>query len=169
MTAPRLRWCPIYVGIGSNLNSPQKQVMQAITELKSLPDSCVTAVSALYRSAPMGPADQADFVNAVVAMLTRMAPLEILAALQKIEDDHGRDRDAERWGPRTLDLDLLVFGDKTIAESDLTVPHPGICERNFVLLPLCELAPNLMIPGMGMVATLTDVVVGRNGRIEKIT
>lgn len=168
MTVPRLRWCPIYVGIGSNLDSPEDQVRQAIVELGSLPDSCVTAVSSLYRSAPMGPADQADFVNAVAAMLTRLAPRELLAELQKIEDDHGRDREGPHWGPRTLDLDLLVFGNSSIAESDLIVPHPGICQRNFVLLPLCELAPNLMVPGMGTVTTLTDVIAGSNARIEKI-
>lgn len=168
MTTLRTRWSPAYVGIGSNLNSPEEQVRQAILELKSLPDCRVTSVSALYRSAPMGPADQADFINAVAALLTSLTPHALLATLQGIEDAHGRKRYGERWGPRTLDLDLLIFGSRIIEDDDLTVPHPGIRERNFVLLPLCELAPQLNVPGMGAVSALTQVVADSEARIEKI-
>lgn len=169
MTVPGLRWCPVYVGIGSNLDSPEHQVRQAIVELGALPDSHLTAVSSLYRSAPLGPADQADFINAVATMLTRLEPRELLGELQKIENNHGRDRSGPRWGPRTLDLDLLVFGASTIAENDLTVPHPGIGERNFVLLPLCEVAPGLVVPGLGTVKNLSDAIARSDARIEKIT
>jgi 2-amino-4-hydroxy-6-hydroxymethyldihydropteridine diphosphokinase len=168
MNAQRLRWQPAYIGVGSNLDEPRDQVRQAILELKELPDCVVTAVSALYQSAPMGPQDQPDFINAAVAMLTHMTPHQLLDALQIIEDDHGRRRDGQHWGPRTIDLDLLVFGGMRISDKVLTVPHPGIRERNFVLLPLCELAPQLIVPGVGTVTALTDAVLSSGDRIEKI-
>jgi 2-amino-4-hydroxy-6-hydroxymethyldihydropteridine diphosphokinase len=168
MGSSALRWCPAYVGIGSNLDSPEKQVQKAFKALKSLPDTIVTSVSSLYRSAPMGSVKQDDFVNAAAALLTLLSPHELLSELRTIEDDHGRKRDGERWGPRTLDLDLLVFSDKQINDNVLTVPHPGISERNFVLLPLCELAPHLIVPGLGTVAAMTDLVSASGGRIERV-
>ena len=168
MNTQRRRWHPAYIGIGSNLDDPRDHVRRAIAELKELPDCVVTGVSALYQSAPMGPQDQADFINAAAAILTQETPHQLLDALQFIEDTHGRDREGQRWGPRTLDLDLLVFGGMTISDEVLTVPHPGIRERNFVLLPLCELAPQLMVPGMGTVTALADGVLCSGERIEKI-
>jgi 2-amino-4-hydroxy-6-hydroxymethyldihydropteridine diphosphokinase len=169
MRAAATRWCPAYVGIGSNLDSPEKQVLAAITALGTLPDTVVTRVSSSYRSEPMGPVRQADFVNAVAAMLTVLAPHKLLAELRAIEDVQGRKRDGESWGPRTIDLDLLVFGNEEIDDDTLTVPHPGIRARNFVLLPLCELAPHLIVPGVGTVAALTSAVSTSGGRIEKIS
>ena len=161
-------WCPAYVGIGSNLDSPKNQVLSAIDELGSLPDTIVTGASSLFQSAPLGSVEQGDFVNAVVALLTQLSAHDLLTELRTIEDNHDRNRAAERWGPRTLDLDLLVFSDKRISDDVLTVPHPGIPERNFVLLPLCELAPHLIVPGLGPVAVLTELVRASGGRIEKI-
>jgi 2-amino-4-hydroxy-6-hydroxymethyldihydropteridine diphosphokinase len=162
------RWCPAFVGIGSNLDSPEDQVLKAFNALESLPNTIVTGVSSLFRSEPMGPEKQEDFVNAAAALLTLLSPHALLSELRTIEDDHGRKRDGEHWGPRTLDLDLLVFSDKQINDSVLTVPHPGIGERNFVLLPLCELAPHLIVPGLGTVSAMTELVSASAGRIERI-
>jgi 2-amino-4-hydroxy-6-hydroxymethyldihydropteridine diphosphokinase len=163
------RWCPAYVGIGSNLDSPVEQVLQAVAALKALPDTIITNSSSLYRSAPMGPSDQPDFINAVAAMLTRLSPHELLAKMRTIEDDQGRIREGEHWGPRTLDLDLLVFGDREIADSELLVPHPGIRERNFVLLPLYELAPHLIVPGLGPVYLMAGSISKSGDQIERIS
>lgn len=102
----------------------------------------------------MGPKDQPDFINAAVALLTTLDARLLFEQLQQIERDQGRVRDGERWGPRTLDLDLLVFGDATVDEPDLRIPHPRIAERNFVLLPLRELAPHMLIPGLGTVGSV---------------
>lgn len=143
-----------YVGIGSNLDDPVAQARRAVAALRVLPDTRLAAVSSLYRSAPLGGADQPDYVNAVAALDTRLDARRLLAALHDIEAAQGRDRSAGRWASRTLDLDLLVHGDECHAEEDLIVPHPGIAEREFVLGPLYELAPELEIPGLGQVAEL---------------
>jgi len=110
--------------------------------------------SSVYETEPMGPADQPDFLNAVVALHTQMPALDLLDVLQNIESLHGRVRDGERWGPRTLDLDLLLYGEHIIDTPRLSVPHPGIAERSFVLLPLQELEPELVVPGKGAISTL---------------
>ena len=155
MTQSRPRWRPAFIGIGSNLESPETQVERAVAAIAGLPRSRFVTQSSNFRSAPLGPANQPDFVNAVVAILTQLSATELLKELQAIERDQGRTRDGERWGPRTLDLDLLVFSGDQIDEPGLTVPHPRIAERNFVLLPLEELAPQLEIPGLGTVAVVT--------------
>jgi 2-amino-4-hydroxy-6-hydroxymethyldihydropteridine diphosphokinase len=142
-TSPRVR---AYIGLGSNLASPLQQVREAIAELAQLPQSRLSAVSRLYRSRPLGPADQPDYINAVAAIDTRLAPLALLDGLQAIENRHGRKRGAVQWGPRTLDLDLLLFGDAVINEPRLTVPHPGMSQRGFVLRPLADIAPLLQLP-----------------------
>lgn len=112
------------------------------------------ACSSLYRSAPLGPANQPDYVNAVMAVETALAPLALLDALQALETAFGRVRHGERWGPRTLDLDILLYGSEILATDRLTVPHPGLAEREFVLYPLQEIAPDLNIPGLGPLADL---------------
>lgn len=168
MRSTPVRWCPAYVGIGSNLESPQEHVVAAIRELGAIPDTIVTRSSSLFRTAPFGPVEQGDFVNAVVAMMTQLTAHQLLGEMQEIEDKHGRKREGERWGPRTLDLDLLVLSNNQIKDDVLTLPHPGISDRNFVLLPLCELAPHLIVPGRGSVATLTHAVQESGGRIERI-
>ncbi|MDX1481665.1 MAG: 2-amino-4-hydroxy-6-hydroxymethyldihydropteridine diphosphokinase [Woeseiaceae bacterium] len=148
------RWRPAYVGIGSNLDSPLEQVQKAFENLAALPRTRLEGRSGLYHSAPMGPQDQPDFVNAAAALLTRLDASALLTGLQKIETQQGRVRGQRRWGPRTLDLDLLVYADLEIDAPGLVVPHPGIAERNFVLLPLMDVAPHLQVPGRGSVMAL---------------
>jgi 2-amino-4-hydroxy-6-hydroxymethyldihydropteridine diphosphokinase len=147
-------WYPAYVGLGSNLQGPAGQLQAAIEMLGKLAGTRVTAQSSMYRSAPFGGIEQPDFMNAAVSLLTQRSARELLAELQQIESLRGRDGDEVRWGPRVIDLDLLVYGGEMIAEPDLVVPHPGIAERNFVLLPLREIAPELIIPGLGRLASL---------------
>jgi 2-amino-4-hydroxy-6-hydroxymethyldihydropteridine diphosphokinase len=146
-------WMPAYIGIGSNMDDPQQQVRGAFQALASLPDSLLIARSRLYRTRPFGPVQQGDFINAVAGLLTRLLPENLLAELRALEVAQGRRR-TERWGPRTLDLDLLVYGDRTINTETLEVPHPGIAERGFVLAPLADIAPTLFVPGAGRVADL---------------
>lgn len=138
-----------YIGLGSNLQQPIQQLNQALQRLAKIPQTRLMTTSPLYRSAPLGPADQPDYINAVAALATRLSPLELLDALQAIERQQGRVREGERWGPRTLDLDLLLFGDQQIHNDRLSVPHPGLGERNFVLYPLSDIAgKDLRIPGL---------------------
>lgn len=149
-----------YVGLGANLDDPVEQVRRACLELKSLPASRVMARSPLYRSAPLGPQDQPDYINAVAALETQLPAPELLAALRAIEQQHGRRRDGSRWGPRTLDLDILLYGDLQQATPELTLPHPGLHERAFVLYPLYDVAPELEVPGRGSVRALRGLVSG---------
>lgn len=140
-----------YIGLGANLNDPASQIEQALLELDRLPDTRLAARSALYASAPVGCVDQPDFVNAVAQLHTTLAPRVLLTALLDIEQQHGRAR-SFRNAPRTLDLDLLLYGSAHFYEDDLTLPHPRITQRAFVLLPLTEVAPDLIIPGRGRAA-----------------
>ena len=147
-----------YIGIGSNLDTPQEHVCRAISELQALAGTVAARASSLYRNPPMGPPDQPDYVNAALKLGTPLAPLALVDELQRIERAHGRVRNGERWGPRTLDLDLLLFGDQIIHTERLTVPHAGIAERVFVLVPLFELDPDLEVPGLGSVRSLLDAL-----------
>jgi 2-amino-4-hydroxy-6-hydroxymethyldihydropteridine diphosphokinase len=122
-----------YIGLGSNLDNPRQQIQRAIKALGRIPESRLTATSCLYRSKPMGPVDQPDYVNAVAMLDTCLEPLTLLDALQAIEQQQGRARNGERWGPRTLDLDLLLYGAEKIELPRLQVPHPGITQRSFEL------------------------------------
>lgn len=142
-----------YIGLGSNLAEPLQQVEQAASELAALPHCQLLALSPRYGSAPMGPSDQPDYVNAVAAVATSLSPLDLLDALQQLEQDHGRQR-LVRWGARTLDLDLLLYGDQVIAEPRLQVPHCGLGERAFVLVPLLDIAPELRLPDGRPLASL---------------
>jgi len=144
----------VYIGLGSNLENPYAQVTQAIGTLTTLPGSHCLAVSSLYRSPPMGPQGQADYVNAVMSLQTALSALDLLDCLQSIEQQQGRVRGAERWGPRTLDLDLLLYGQQSFDLPRLKIPHPGLHERSFVLYPLYEIAPTLVIPGHGALKNL---------------
>jgi 2-amino-4-hydroxy-6-hydroxymethyldihydropteridine diphosphokinase len=151
------RWIPAYIGIGSNLDNPEAQVKRALDDLKGLPCTRLVAVSGLYRTPPMGPQDQPDYVNAVAGLLTRQSPEKLLLSLQNLENSLGRVRTkGDRWGPRVIDLDLLVYGTVQQTLPGLSLPHPGILERNFVLLPLREIAPSLIVPGQGVVRTLAN-------------
>jgi len=144
-----------FIGLGSNLDDPEQQVRVACRELESLPRSAVVSCSSLYRSHPLGPQGQPDFINAVAELRTELDPDALLSQLQRIELSHGRVRGGERWGPRPLDLDLLLVGDRVMRTERLTVPHPGLTEREFVLYPLLEIAgPELEIPGHGPLGPL---------------
>ena len=155
-----------YIGIGSNLDDPVAQVKEAIEELDMLPDTILAERSSLYSNKPMGPQDQPDYVNAVVALDTLLSPEDLFARMVKIEDLAGRVRDAEKWGPRVLDLDLLLYGKNKIDTAELTVPHPGLHERDFVIIPLAEIAGNLNIPGHGLLSTLINQV--ENHSLKKV-
>jgi 2-amino-4-hydroxy-6-hydroxymethyldihydropteridine diphosphokinase len=161
-------WWPVYIGVGSNLDSPQDQVRQAIAALGDLPNSILVSESGLYQSAPFGPVEQPDFINAVVGLLTKTGARELLEQLKGIERSLGRGRESERWGPRRIDLDLLAYAGRMIEEDDLTVPHPGIAERNFVLLPWQEIAPTFRVPGQGDVAVMAASISVSEPRIERI-
>lgn len=148
-----------YVGLGSNLEQPLSQVSRALDELAVLPDSRLVAHSSLYRTRPIGPPGQADYINAVAALTTRLSALALLDTLQALENRHGRVRQGERWGPRTLDLDLLLYGDAMISTARLQVPHPRLAERAFVLVPLAEIAADsLHIPPHGSLRELRSKV-----------
>ncbi len=147
-----------YIGIGSNLDDPVAQVKEAVEELKFLPDTIVAACSSLYGCKPMGPQDQPDYVNAVVAVDTLLSPADLLQQLRRIEEMQGRERTGEHWGPRIIDLDLLMYGKQVIDTDELKVPHPGMHERDFVIIPLAEIAGNLNIPGHGLLTTLINTV-----------
>ncbi|MGI9303112.1 MAG: 2-amino-4-hydroxy-6-hydroxymethyldihydropteridine diphosphokinase [Gammaproteobacteria bacterium] len=155
-----------YVGLGSNLDDPHRQVSVAIEELDGIPNTRRTASSSLYRSPPMGPTDQPDYINAVTKLDTALEPNELLEELQKIERLHGRVRGPQRWGPRTLDLDILLYADAQIDTPGLTIPHPGLHERAFVLYPLSEIAASIEIPGRGKLSALKARCP--RGQVEKI-
>jgi len=141
----------VYIGLGSNLANPRSQLENALQELDDLPETMVTAASSLYESAPMGPTDQPDYLNAVACIATALEPLPLLDALQALELAHQRSRQ-QHWGPRTLDLDILLYGERVIDEERLQVPHPHMHNRSFVLQPLLEISPETVIPGRGAAA-----------------
>ncbi|MCY1179151.1 2-amino-4-hydroxy-6-hydroxymethyldihydropteridine pyrophosphokinase [compost metagenome] len=136
----------VYIGLGSNLAEPRQQLENALAALGDIAQTRLTGVSHLYTSDPLGPPDQPRYVNAVAALDTELEPLALLDALQKIELEQGRVRKDERWGPRTLDLDILLFGERLIDEPRLRVPHYHMQARAFVLYPLADLAPDLRLP-----------------------
>ena len=146
-------WRPAYVGIGSNLNDPQARVHEAFGHLEALRSTGWVQRSRLYGTRPMGPQDQPDYVNAAAGLLTQLTARELLAALLGIEKSMGRNRQ-ERWGPRVIDLDLIWMPGAIIDEPGLTLPHPGVSTRNFVLYPLADIAPSLAVPGHGTVSEL---------------
>lgn len=136
----------VYIGLGSNLETPLEQLRSALSALAELPQTHLSGQSSFYISDPLGPADQPRYVNAVAALDTELSPLQLLDALQAIEQNQGRVRKAERWGPRTLDLDILLFGERQLNEPRLVVPHYHMHARAFVLYPLAELAADLVLP-----------------------
>ena len=145
----------VYLGLGSNQNNPYQQISTAIRALNELPDSHIVKTSSIYTSKPVGPQDQPDYLNAAVLLETGLPAHELLPALQSIENRQGRER-TRRWGPRTIDLDILLFGEQVIKSNDLVVPHPEMHRRGFVLVPLAELTPHLQIPGHGRVDQLLN-------------
>ncbi len=146
-----------YIGIGSNQADPVKQARLAIEALKTLPQTKLTNCSSLYCSTPMGPQDQPDYINAVAQLDTTLSPLQLLDALQAIEQSQGRVRKENRWGPRTLDLDIILYGDQQINNARLTIPHYGMKVREFVLYPLLEIAADLVLPDGSVLSQLAAV------------
>lgn len=154
----------VFVALGANLGDPVLQVIDAVEALRQLPEFDVVACSGLYTSSPMGPQDQPDYVNAVCELgcAASLQPLEVLEQLQAVENAAGRQRDADgvnangHWGPRLLDLDLLLFGQQQISTERLSVPHPGMLERPFVLVPLLEIEPHIEVPGKGYAKDYRD-------------
>ncbi|MCK5716255.1 MAG: 2-amino-4-hydroxy-6-hydroxymethyldihydropteridine diphosphokinase [Thiomargarita sp.] len=136
----------VYVGLGSNLENPISQIKQAFLALDALPKTHIKKQSALYRSKPMGPQNQPDYMNAVVMLSTYLLPLDLLDMMQAIEHQQGRIRTAQRWGARTLDLDMLLYDQQQLQLPRLILPHPGLYVRDFVLYPLYEITPNLVLP-----------------------
>lgn len=143
----------VFIGLGSNQADPSAQLAGAVARLAALPKTELVAQSPFYRSKPVGPQEQPDFVNGAVWLRTELSPLELLDQLQTIEQAHGRKR-IQHWGPRTLDLDLLLYGHETIASERLSVPHAELANRDFVLQPLLDLEPGLALPDGRTVAQL---------------
>ena len=154
-----------YVGLGANLGEPRRQLTEAIVAMSGLPETRLAGHSSFYRTAPVGFADQPEFLNAVAALDTRLAPGALLEGLQGIERRHHRERSFPN-APRTLDLDLLLFGDEQFARPGLTVPHPRMHERAFVLRPLLELDPAISIPGKGKASVLLSACASQ--KIERM-
>lgn len=155
-----------YIGLGSNLDDPEEQLRSAVSFLQQLPDTIIVRVSSFYRTKPVGLEGQPDYINAVALLQTGLSARQLLEHMQAIENSHGRIRNT-RWGPRTLDLDLLLYDSDIIKEDDLTVPHPEMHKRGFVLFPLYEIAPAISIPGQGPVTDLLQSV--NAGDVEKLT
>ena len=146
------------MALGSNLDDPRAQVERAFAALDHLPGTHCVSRSSLYRSRPLGPVPQPDFVNAVAGLLTELEPAALLGELKALETRLGRERPVVRWGPRRIDLDLLVLGDARVSGPELQLPHPGVAQRAFVLVPLAEIAPELEVPGVGRVRALREKV-----------
>lgn len=151
-------WRPAYIGVGSNLGDSRGLVAAALDRVAALPAVSHLLRAPHYRTRPFGPVVQPDFINSAAGFLTTLGPHELLAALRDIERELGREPARERWGPRVIDLDLLVLGRERVSDAVLTLPHPGIAQRAFVLLPLADIAPSLEVPRVGLVAELLRAV-----------
>ncbi len=147
----------VYIGLGSNMESPKQQIKSAIKSIEGIAAIQILGVSSLYKSKPIGPQNQDDYINAVAKIGTDLKPHELLECMQDIENEQGRIR-KKRWGPRTLDLDILMFGDEIIKDDKLTIPHSDIENRSFVLAPLAEIDFNCLIPGKGMARDLLAII-----------
>lgn len=148
----------VFIGVGSNLADPEQQIRHAVLALKSIENTQFIQSSSLYFSRPMGPQDQPDYMNAVVELSTNLSPLALLDQLQKIETQAGRVRKGDRWGARILDLDIIIFADQVINSQRLIVPHYGMKEREFVLIPLAEITTNYLLPSGENVSKLATEI-----------
>jgi 2-amino-4-hydroxy-6-hydroxymethyldihydropteridine diphosphokinase len=160
------RWTPAYVALGSNLDEPARQVLRAFRALAELPQTRLVARSGLYRSPPFGPVSQPDFVNAVAGVLTQLGPEALLGELKALELRLGRAAPVVRWGPRSIDLDLLAHGSSELSTDTLALPHPGIAQRAFVLVPWCDVSPAFEVPKVGRVSALAGRI--DRGGLERI-
>lgn len=149
-----LNWVTAYLGLGSNLDNPSQQILSAVREIATLHGVKEIALSPLYQTQPVGPQDQPDYINAVLRIETKLPPLKLLKQCQAIENRHGRVR-LVHWGARTLDVDILLYGDQIIDFADLSIPHPELAKRAFVLYPLADVAPSdLLVPGKSNLSDL---------------
>ncbi len=146
----------VYIGLGSNIEQPELQIKTAIAGLNNLADTEVIFDSGYYKSKPMGPEDQPDYVNAVVEIETGLSSQELLKNCQSIESQQGRIK-TRHWGERTIDLDILLYADEQLETADLILPHPGICQRDFVYMPLLKLNPDVIVPGIGVLSTIVEL------------
>ena len=153
-----------YIGLGSNMNSPVKQIKSAITSIEEIISTKIIGVSSLYKSKPVGPQNQDDYINAVIKIETKLVPYQLLECLHDIEEKHGRIR-KEHWGPRILDLDILIFGNEIMVDEKLTIPHPEIENRSFVLAPLIEIDPDCIIPKKGLASDLL-ATIGKDNIVQ---
>ena len=144
-----------YISVGSNLNNPYQQVKSAIGKLKIADNIYIETISGWYLSDPVGPKNQSRYVNGVIKISTRLSPNQLLKKLHEIEDAHGRIRNV-RWGPRTLDLDILLYGSRMMNTKKLTIPHPEMKIRNFVLTPLADIEPDLILPDGSILSSLLE-------------
>lgn len=148
----------VFIALGSNLNQPLAQVEAALNAIKQIPQTHLVTCSPFYRTKPLGPQDQPDYLNAVVELDTQLSAGSLLDATQAIELNQGRERKEHRWGPRTLDLDILLFGNQIINTPRLTVPHYDMHNRGFMLYPLADIAPDLIFPDGSTLASLLSRV-----------
>jgi len=146
----------VYIGLGSNIEQPYQQIKKAIVALEAVPEASVLGDSGYFKSRPMGPKDQPDYVNAVVKIETTIHAEDLLAHCQQIEKQQGRVKH-RHWGERSIDLDILLYGDQKIQTADLTVPHPGVCLRDFVFLPLLKLNADVVIPDKGLLSEILEI------------
>jgi 2-amino-4-hydroxy-6-hydroxymethyldihydropteridine diphosphokinase len=151
-------WTPAYIAVGANLDDPLARVQESFECLANIRATKLMARSRLFRTAPLGPRDQPDFINAVVGVVTQLTPADLLFELKALEKALGRQTPVVTWGPRHIDFDLLVFGSQRFESETLTLPHPGVPVRNFVLYPLLDIAPELIVPGHGRVHELAKRV-----------
>ncbi len=161
----------VYIGLGSNQGASMDILLTAIEDIRNYALNGLIHVSGFYRTQPVGPQDQPDFINAVIALRTKLSPRSLLSRLQSIEKQHKRQRSSdEQWGPRTLDLDILLYDDQTVTGEALVIPHPRMAERRFVLRPLMDIDPDIEIPGHGMArACLNRCDTLRMEEVEAIT
>lgn len=157
----------VFIGLGANLDKPVEQLQKALSALKKLPDTEFLACSSFYSSVPLGSCEQPEYVNAVAEVATQLTPDALLTQLQRIEQAQGRQRKSERWGPRTLDLDIILFGNLVLKTERLTIPHYHFHAREFVLYPLLQIAPDLVLPDGNQLSDLVTKVP-KNGLTELI-
>jgi len=158
-----------YIGIGGNLGDPRHQCRKAISSIGVLPETKLLRTSSFYRTEPLGFREQPDFINAVAEVRTLQSPRDLLRGLKKIEAEMGREQ-THRWGPRIIDLDIILYGQEVVAEDDLVIPHPECHRRRFVLVPCCELAPYAIHPrfGISLRGLLQRLETEKGGRVEAV-
>ncbi len=168
MAAQDSIWRTAYLGLGANLGNRQQTIKQALRELAAQPTIKVDAVSSLYQTAPVGRTDQPNFLNAAAAIRTILTPMELLAYILQLEQQMGRVRTV-RWGPRTIDIDILMYGSEEINQLNLTIPHARLGERAFALVPLAEIAPDLRLPGDRETVREKADRLGQDGNISLVS